>query len=312
MKIALATILLALLAIVVYGVFFWQHNDQYDWLEIEEIVKPKIQKIETFIGTLKKEAKALGEEDQKELAADDLIEKDAQAAVENEILYPVPEEQDLSNFTDKKKVAALKKPLPQLNSSDKPIKEVVEQILSNKYFGETLRLEAVILRFVVTVDNLTKAKLPSKYRLVRPASGKFRVTENKATGSYSIDAENNERYASFMLRLIGINVESLLAVYIYYYPLIQEAYDSLGYSNRYFNDRFVEVIDHLLKTPKVSYPIEVLRTTIGYKFADPNLQSLSAGQKIMLRVGSDNQTILRKTLAMLRASLVKMVPDKKI
>ena len=311
MKIAIATILLILLAAVVYGVFFWQNQDQYDWQEIEKIVKPEIKKLETLIDTLKDGSKqeTPGIDDFKDIRANN--EKDANNKQEEEVLYPVPEEQDLSMFADQDKVAVLEKPLPDLNSSDKPIKEVVDQILSENYFGNTLRLEAVILRFVVTVDNLTKRKLAAKYRLVKPASGKFLVSENTAEESHSIDAENNNRYANFMRQVKGIDTKNLLAVYIYYYPLIQEAYDSLGYSNRYFNDRFVEVIDHLLMTPKVAYPIELVRSTVVYKYADPNLESLSAGQKIILRMGNENQVILRNKLKLLRASLVKLVPNKK-
>ena len=38
-------------------------------------------------------------------------------------------------------------------------------------------------------------------------------------------------------------------MYKQYYPLFQQAYVDLGYPEGYFNDRLVEVIDHLLATP---------------------------------------------------------------
>jgi len=47
----------------------------------------------------------------------------------------------------------------------------------------------------------------------------------------------------------------LIAVYVEYYPLFQQAYDDLGYPSAYFNDRLVEVIDHLLETPDTKDPM---------------------------------------------------------
>ena len=42
----------------------------------------------------------------------------------------------------------------------------------------------------------------------------------------------------------------MAVVYERLYPLFQQAYEDLGYPGKYFNDRLVEVIDHLLQTPE--------------------------------------------------------------
>jgi flagellar biosynthesis/type III secretory pathway protein FliH len=42
---------------------------------------------------------------------------------------------------------------------------------------------------------------------------------------------------------------------------------------------------------------------VRFQFADPALEQLSAGQKIMLRVVPDNQRRLRNRLAQIRAQL---------
>ncbi len=83
------------------------------------------------------------------------------------------------------------------------------------------------------------------------------------------------------------------------YPQLQKTYEELGYPGRYFNDRVVEVIDHLLATPEppAAGPLMQLTEVKGsvpstqpwlrYEFADTDLQSLSSGQRILLRVGPD-------------------------
>ena len=42
-----------------------------------------------------------------------------------------------------------------------------------------------------------------------------------------------------------------------------------------------------------------------YQFVDPALESLSAGQKLMLRIGTDNETAVKAQLRALRAQLAK-------
>ena len=69
------------------------------------------------------------------------------------------------------------------------------------------------------------------------------------------------------------------SVYKHFYPLFQQAYVDLGYPDGYFNDRLVEVIDHLLATPEVAGPIKLTQPGVFYQYADPSIEERSAGQK---------------------------------
>src|SRR5207237_933421 len=62
---------------------------------------------------------------------------------------------------------------------------------------------------------------------------------------------NFERYAPLVKAVQGTDVKALALVYRRLYPLFQQSYEDLGYPGRYFNDRLVEVIDHLLQAPVV-------------------------------------------------------------
>jgi len=42
---------------------------------------------------------------------------------------------------------------------------------------------------------------------------------------------------------------------------------------------------------------------VYYTFADPELEQLSAGQKLMIRIGQDNASRVKKWLQQLRAEL---------
>ena len=106
------------------------------------------------------------------------------------------------------------------------------------------------------------------------------------------------------MRLLDIlDTEQFVKWYTRFYPLIQEAYDTLGYKNRYFNDRFIFVIDHLLKTPEIVGTIQLVQPKVFYEYADPALEALSAGQKILLRIGPANMTIVKTKLITIRKGL---------
>jgi hypothetical protein len=90
---------------------------------------------------------------------------------------------------------------------------------------------------------------------------------------------------------------------VHYYPLFQQAYRELGYPDGYFNDRLVVVIDHLLQTPDVTQPVALTQPNVMYEYADPALESRSAGQKLLLRSGPENETAIKAKLREIRAAL---------
>ena len=131
----------------------------------------------------------------------------------------------------------------------------------------------------------------------------------------AIGARNGDRYVPFVRFVDGIEARQAVALYLRIYPLLQQAYEDLGYPGKYFNDRVVEVIDSLLATPMPAGPIAVKRFTADggssggtssglYVFADPALEASPAGQKILLRMGPENAGRLMAKLRELRALLV--------
>ena len=56
--------------------------------------------------------------------------------------------------------------------------------------------------------------------------------------------------------------------------------------------------------PVPTGPIKLVQPKILYRFVDPELQKLSAGQKIMIRVGPENANRLKQVLRRLRRELL--------
>ena len=161
--------------------------------------------------------------------------------------------------------------------------------------------EALIDKIVTTVDNLTRAHIAEKIRPVGRLALSFSVDAPGGNGEFFLSPDSHERY-NFLVDLVArAELEDIVETYRRFYPLFQESYLRLGYPDAYFNDRVVEVIDHLLLTPEPDEPIRLVRPHVLYEFADANLEALSSGQKLMLRMGAEHAERIKQVLRDLRA-----------
>ena len=87
--------------------------------------------------------------------------------------------------------------------------------------------------------------------------------------------------------------------------MFQQTYSELVRPEGYFNDRLIEVIDHLLATPELPADPALTQPGVTYRLADPELEALSAGRKALLRMGPDNARRAKAVLERLRAELLR-------
>ena len=225
------------------------------------------------------------EQQQEAQVAEPGVEAEDKAKVENPMPAPEPE-------------AA---PLPKLKESDPAVREGLVTVFGEKPVAQYLVPQEVIRRFVVTVDNLPRKKIAVELRPVKMPSGEFAASSGG--DSVVLDRENFARYAPLVQAVQAADAKQLVALYRRFYPLFQESYENLGYPSAYFNDRVVQVIDHLLQTPDIKGPIKLVQPSVYYQFADPALESRSAGQKLLIRMGSDNAAKIKAKLREVRTEV---------
>ncbi|MDX1508101.1 MAG: DUF3014 domain-containing protein [Woeseiaceae bacterium] len=193
-------------------------------------------------------------------------------------------------------------PLPALDDSDSYF--VLEMIdLFGPDAGQVLVSDALIDKFVATIDNLPRSHVAEKSRPVGRLASNFAIDESVSGDKTYLSPENYQRYSALVALVDNADMDAVAAMYRRFYPLFQESYVRLGYPNGYFNDRVVEVIDHLLATPEPDYPVELVRPNVLYQFADPKLESLSSGQKLLIRIGPENAATIKQALSELRARI---------
>jgi hypothetical protein len=210
--------------------------------------------------------------------------------------YPMSEESAASRTPQGELV-----PLPPLDDSD-----AYFLLEIGAAFGPAIEMllvrEDVIDRLVTTVDNLPRPKLSEKVRPVGRLSEAF-ATDAGDGDAIVLGISSYARYDAIVGRIYYADLDKAYDTYQRFYPLFQNSYERLGYPDAYFNDRLVEVIDHLIAAPLPVGPIVLTQPNVLYEFADPDLEALSSGEKLMLRMGPDNSATLKRILGKFRDRL---------
>jgi len=192
-------------------------------------------------------------------------------------------------------------PLPAVADSDAALQDALGSLFTGAALDRIFHLQEIAPRFVATIDNLPRQTAALSKMPVQPVEGSLQTSQ--ADGKILLRADNAERYATYMRLMEQVDTKKLVQAYVRFYPLFQKAYQDLGYPNGYFNDRLVEVIDHLLAAPDVPAPIALTQPKVLYQFADPALEQLSAGQKMMIRMGPVNESQAKAKLRDIRHAL---------
>jgi len=193
-------------------------------------------------------------------------------------------------------------PLPALDQSDGVARDALAGLFGQgleKFFN----LQGIIRHGVATVDNLPRDNVSQRLMPLKPVAGPL-VTAGEGE-SLTLSSENEARYDAYVRLAEAVPTGPLVAAYVRFYPLLQQQYEQLGYPDKYFNDRVVQVIDHLLATPEVQGPVLLTQPKVLYQFADPKLEGLSAGQKILVRIGDENAAKVKAKLREIRSALVR-------
>jgi len=198
-------------------------------------------------------------------------------------------------------------PAPALDQSDPPFHEALTAVPGAQAVEKLLVPENIIRHIVVTVDNLSKKKVAVEQRPIKATSGQFMTRSNG--NQLIISPGNYARYRPFMDVVKSVDMSKLVQVYYHFYPLFQTAFDDLGYQDGYFNDHVIELIDHLLATPDVHGPIALTQPNVMYLYADPALEALSPGQKTLIRMGPENEALLKARLQDLKTQLLAHPPE---
>lgn len=233
----------------------------------------------------------------------------SQPVVQPAAVAPSPPPQSPAAVVERYPVPAI---AVEATSGSASLEEAITELVGRKVALSMVQTDDFAHRVAATIDNLGRERASVRLWPLNPVPGHFTVI--RQDGREVIDPDNGQRYTPYVLLLETLDLPKAVRLYFRFYPDFDHAYASLGYPGRHFNDRLVEVIDLLLATPDVAYPIEVAAARVPqepvssarspfYEFKSPAWQTLAAGQKILVRMGPVNARRVKGRLAELRALL---------
>ncbi len=231
---------------------------------------------------------------------------------------PEPEraaEDTLPQRTIEEQPAEAEAPLPDLADSDTAAMATAQLIFGETPAREYFVPEGMISKLVAAIDALTLEEIPKNIVPLQSPEGEFEAesageTEqiNPETGLperlYVLDPGNFQRYTAQVEVFEAADTKVLVEQYQHYYPLLSQSYQELRPDGD-FSQRLVEVIDHLLAAPEPAAPVRLVKPEATYEFADPQLEALSAGQKLLIRMGPSNAARVKAKLSEIREALLQ-------
>lgn len=192
--------------------------------------------------------------------------------------------------------------LPPLEGSDSSFIPALQEAMGKAPMEALLVPRELVRRLVLNIDSLDRAPAPLWLRSVPRVPGMFQTQDGGE--ALSINPANTRRYRPLMKAVQAVDAARVAALYLRYYPLFQQAWTGIRTEGPVqFNDRLVEIIDHLLDTPTLPEPIRLVRPKVLYLFADGDLEESSSGQKALLRLGVENTAVIKTKLGEIRAAI---------
>lgn len=226
-------------------------------------------------------------------------------------------------------IEPIENPLPLLDESDDWLKIKLPEITWRKELLKLIIDEDMIRRFVVFTDNFAQGIIAYEHSPFILPNAKFSpekdsvsfqevVKESEETSSdgsfqgtpklkqnvWQWNENSSRRFSLYVDLLRSMDSESLVQWYSEIKPLIDEAYNELGYEDDFTNtlqDAITRVLD--MELPKSS--MALIRPSVMYQFAEPELEALPDTDKLLLRLGRDNLLVMKSVLLELHEKLAQ-------
>lgn len=224
----------------------------------------------------------------------------AEAPVEPAVQHPI---EDVPVLPEEEPA----EPLPALADSDAVAWAALAALVDGD-LATWLVPEFLVQRLVTTIDNLPRREITRQAYAAKPVAGDLAIADSG--GQRYLDRANFARYDTAVAVFEGLDSRRLVSTYVRFHPLLDQAYREVGVPGKTFNDRLVEVIDHLLAAPEPGENLALVPVEgrPRWAFADPRLEQGSIGHKALWRMGPDHAVRVKAKLAQLRELLAAQPP----
>jgi hypothetical protein len=184
--------------------------------------------------------------------------------------------------------------VPPLDESDSLVRELVARLSAHPGVAAWLATDGLVRNFTVVVANIAEGRTPAGHLRSLAPSGSFRIVERNE--SLFIDPRSYTRYDRIADAVASIDAPGSARLYSTLKPRIEEAYRDLGVRDASFDGTLERAIVSLLAMPVPEGPVDVEPRGIVYGYADPDIESATAAQKHLLRMGPRNARAVQQKI----------------
>ena len=183
--------------------------------------------------------------------------------------------------------------LPPLDQSDTLVRTLVQALTESPAVMAWLPTTGLIRNFTVVVANVADGATPAKHvKVLRPAAPFRIVTRDDGP---AVDVRSYDRYNTIADAVSSVDAGGAAKLYATLKPRIEDAHRDLGAPGS-FDQTLERAIVALLSTPAIDGSERLKQKGIGYGYDDERLESLTAAQKQLLRMGPRNARVIKTKL----------------
>jgi len=192
--------------------------------------------------------------------------------------------------------------LPKLEDSDPFVRSLAGTLSSNPELTRWLAQTGLVRRLTAVVENVANGETPRPHLEFLAPKQRFKAA--RRPGRSIVPDQAGFKGYDVVADVVGsVDASVAAGAYRTLAPLFDAAYAELGHPEGGFSRGVDRAIAALTAVPVLREDVELVPHAIGFRYADPKLEGLSAAQKQFLRMGPRNVRIIQQKLRELQPAL---------
>ena len=199
--------------------------------------------------------------------------------------------------------------LPTLEESDAWLQEKLPTITWRKELLKLVIDEDMIRRLVVFTDNFAQGVIAYEHSpLVKPATSFSAQKVSNEQSTLLWDETSARRFSLYVDLLRSVDSDTLVSWYFELKPLIDQAYQELGYPDEDFTDVMQDAITKVLDLEIPKDRLELIRPSVMYQFKNEEIEKRDDVDKLLLRLGKENLLVIKSVLLEMNEKISRARP----
>lgn len=169
---------------------------------------------------------------------------------------------------------------------------------------EMVAEEQLLERLVTTLNSLDGAPVPLRFRPLSHVPGLPLLASDDDSNNLGLPETPDPRYRPYRAMFDRMDAVELAELFYRYEPALEKAWQALGENaGQTFRERAIEILEHLAEFEVPADRPALHQPKVLYEYADPALEQLSWGRKILVRIGPEHAAAVQRKLSALAERL---------